>query len=50
MNQIHLLFQHPKQLRHAIKDVLNEDNIRTGDLGGKATTAEYTAAIIKRLS
>ena len=39
-----------KQLRCAIKDVLNEDNIRTGDLGGKATTAEYTAAIIKRLS
>ncbi|MEE8233650.1 MAG: isocitrate/isopropylmalate family dehydrogenase [Gammaproteobacteria bacterium] len=38
-----------KQLRGAIKAVLNEDNVRTGDLGGNATTVEYTKAIIKRL-
>lgn len=37
-----------KQLRNAIKTVLNEDNIRTADLGGNATTAEYTEAIIKQ--
>ena len=39
-----------KQLRRAIKTVLNEDNVRTGDLGGSATTIEYAEAIIKRLS
>ncbi len=38
-----------KQLRQAIRAVLQEDNIRTGDLGGKASTKEYTDAIIKRL-
>ena len=39
-----------KQLRRAIRAVLNEDNVRTGDLGGSATTVEYAEAIIKRLS
>ena len=39
-----------KQLRHAITTVLNEDNVRTGDLGGTATTVEYAEAVIKRLS
>jgi len=39
-----------KQLRHAIITVLNEDNVRTGDLGGTATTVEYAEAVIKRLS
>jgi len=38
------------QLRQAIRTVLAEDNIRTGDLGGKATTVEYTEAIIKHLT
>ncbi len=37
------------QLENAIDAVLNEDNIRTGDLGGKASTKEFTAAVIKRL-
>jgi len=37
------------QLRQAIRTVLAEDNIRTGDLGGKASTKEYTEAIIKHL-
>ncbi len=36
-------------LRTAIRQTLNEDNIRTGDLGGSANTKEYTAAIIKRI-
>ena len=39
-----------KQLRRTIKVVLNEDNVRTGDLGGSATTSEYAEAIIKRLT
>jgi len=38
------------QLRQAIRTVLAEDNIRTGDLGGKASTKEYTEAIIRRLN
>ncbi|MDR3525541.1 MAG: isocitrate/isopropylmalate family dehydrogenase [Acetobacteraceae bacterium] len=36
-------------LEHAIDQVLNVDQIRTGDLGGHATTLEYTTAIINRL-
>ena len=38
-----------KRLRDAIDGVLCEDKIRTGDLGGKANTKEFTQAIIKRL-
>ena len=38
-----------KRLRDAIDAVLCEDKIRTGDLGGKANTREFTQAIIKRL-
>src|SRR6202050_2679733 len=38
------------RLRTAIGDTLNADQIRTGDLGGKATTAEFTAALIKRIA
>ncbi len=37
------------KLRAAIDDALNVDNIRTGDLGGKASTAEFTQAIVRRL-
>ncbi len=37
------------RLRRAIDDTLNIDKVRTGDLGGKAKTAEFTAALIKRL-
>jgi isocitrate dehydrogenase (NAD+) len=36
-------------LETAIDQVLNVDNVRTGDLGGKASTVEFTAALIKRL-
>jgi isocitrate dehydrogenase (NAD+) len=38
-----------KRVRDAVDQVLCVDNIRTGDLGGKATTKEFTAAIVKRL-
>ena len=37
-------------IRKAVDKVLNEDGIRTGDLGGKATTKDFAAAIVKRLA
>ena len=37
------------KLRNSIDAVLNQDNIRTRDLGGSASTQEYTAALLKRL-
>ena len=37
------------RLETAIDQVLNVDNIRTGDLGGKATTKDFTAALIQRV-
>ena len=39
-----------RRLRAAIDTVLRDDGVRTGDLGGKATTAEITRAIVKRLA
>jgi isocitrate dehydrogenase (NAD+) len=37
------------RLRLAIDQTLNVDNIRTGDLGGKAGTAEFTQALVSRI-
>lgn len=37
------------RLRGAIDTTLNKDNIRTGDLGGKATTTQFADALIQRL-
>jgi len=37
------------RLRAAIQATLLEDKVRTRDLGGTASTAEFTAALIKRL-
>ncbi len=37
-------------LRRTIDAVLNQDNIRTRDLGGTASTQDYAAAIIRRLA
>jgi isocitrate dehydrogenase (NAD+) len=37
------------RLRLAIDQTLNVDNVRTGDLGGKAGTKEFAAALIKRI-
>ena len=37
-------------VRTAVDRALNEDKVRTGDLGGKATTKELTQAIVRRLS
>ncbi|HEU0200528.1 MAG TPA: isocitrate/isopropylmalate family dehydrogenase [Burkholderiaceae bacterium] len=39
-----------RRLRTAIDHVLREDNVRTGDLGGKATTKDMTMAIVRRLA
>jgi isocitrate dehydrogenase (NAD+) len=37
------------RLRVASDQTLNLDNIRTGDLGGKAGTAEFTKALVSRI-
>ncbi|MGZ5102001.1 MAG: isocitrate/isopropylmalate dehydrogenase family protein [Usitatibacter sp.] len=37
-----------RRIRDALDKVLCEDNIRTGDLGGKASTKEFTRAVIAR--
>jgi len=37
------------RIRTAVDKALREDNVRTGDLGGKATTRELTRAIVRRL-
>nr|WP_294503051.1 isocitrate/isopropylmalate family dehydrogenase [uncultured Rhodopila sp.] len=38
------------RLRGAIDAVLNQDKIRTGDLGGTASTRDFTSAIVGRIS
>ena len=37
------------RLRQAIGDVLNVDQVRTGDLGGSASTEVFTKAVVARL-
>jgi isocitrate dehydrogenase (NAD+) len=43
------LTDHSKHLRKAIDAVLNHDKIRTGDLGGKASTGAFAKAIVQRI-
>ncbi len=38
------------RLRTAIDETLNVDKVRTGDLGGRAGTVEYTQALVARLT
>jgi len=38
------------RLRQAIDATLNIDKVRTGDLGGKAGTAEFTKALVARIA
>src|ERR1700720_3977429 len=38
------------RLRTAIDQTLNFDQIRTGDLGGHASTADFTRALVKRIT
>jgi len=42
------LHEKAQRVRQAIDDTLNIDNVRTGDLGGKASTVEYTRALVNR--
>ncbi len=37
------------KLRTAIDETLNLDQVRTGDLGGRASTAEFTQALVQRI-
>ncbi|WP_126444074.1 isocitrate/isopropylmalate dehydrogenase family protein [Sulfuricystis multivorans] len=37
------------RLRRAIDATLNEDKVRTGDLGGSATTLEFASAVVERI-
>jgi isocitrate dehydrogenase (NAD+) len=37
------------RLRSAIDETLNLDTVRTGDLGGRASTAEFTRALVRRI-
>jgi isocitrate dehydrogenase (NAD+) len=39
-----------KRLRKAIEQVLQVDNLRTADLGGKVSTADFAGAVINRLA
>ena len=39
-----------RRLRTAVEGTLREDNVRTGDLGGKATTKDFSRAVVHRLS
>jgi len=39
-----------RRLRRAIDDTLNIDKVRTGDLGGSASTAQYTQALVRRIT
>ena len=38
-----------RRLEAAIDQVLNQDKVRTGDLGGSATTTQFTQAVVRRL-
>jgi isocitrate dehydrogenase (NAD+) len=44
------LTEQATRLRHALDAALNIDKVRTGDLGGKATTAEFTKALVSRIT
>ncbi len=38
-----------RQLETAVRAALNEDGMRTGDLGGSATTQAFTDAVVRRI-
>ncbi len=44
------LTEQAKQLRTSIDAVLNQDKVRTGDLGGTASTSAYAQALVQRVS
>jgi isocitrate dehydrogenase (NAD+) len=44
------LTDHARHLRKTIDHVLNHDKVRTGDLGGIASTADFAKALVQRIS
>jgi isocitrate dehydrogenase (NAD+) len=38
------------RMRRALDETLNLDHVRTGDLGGRATTQEFTRALVARIA
>jgi isocitrate dehydrogenase (NAD+) len=44
------LAENAMRLRRAISDTLNVDKVRTGDLGGRSSTAEFTKTLVSRLA
>ena len=44
------LLEEKRRLEAAVSAVLNLDVVRTGDLGGTATTAAFTDAVVRRLT
>jgi isocitrate dehydrogenase (NAD+) len=42
--------EHANRLRKAIADTLNVDRVRTGDLGGTATTSSFAKAVVQRIN
>jgi isocitrate dehydrogenase (NAD+) len=44
------LTDHARQLRKAIDAVLNQDKVRTGDLGGSASTGGFAKALVQRIT
>ena len=43
------LAEQARHLRRTIDEVLNEAKVRTGDLGGTASTGEFTKALVQRI-
>jgi len=43
------LVESAQRLRRAIADTLNVDKVRTGDLGGRASTSEFAKAVVARI-
>src|SRR6195952_1776868 len=43
------LVDHARTLRTEIDAVLNQDKVRTGDLGGKASTGDFAKALVQRV-
>jgi isocitrate dehydrogenase (NAD+) len=39
-----------QRVRAAIDAAINLDNVRTGDMGGRATTREFAAAVARHVS
>jgi len=38
------------RLRQAVLDTLQKDGVKTGDLGGKASTKDFAKAVVQRVT